>query len=372
VIKTIEVKVAIIGGGISACSLSYSLSQHKISHCILESENALALKASGNPVGIFMPVLTAQKTPISEYSFAAYQYFQDLIPALGKAVCQTGVVQMAYNPQKLNRFQKAIEAEVFPKSSFQYCDSDEATSIAGIPIATYSLYFPGAGYLFPRKVCEILAANASLIRTNFSAKRVERHGNKTVIFDEGGTEFVECEIVIFAIGAASDHLRFASSLPFKRIRGQILKIKKLDFFSQMKLPICFDGYLTPPIQNDWQLIGGTYDRKNIDEAIREEDTNELVKRIPQSFPQFNEKLFVQSERASLRSTSPDHLPTFHQLDDHSYFLGHMGSRGFTYAPLAADLTVKKILGLQPSAQDQRIMNLISGKRFYKSNPIRVE
>lgn len=358
-----DFEVAIVGGGITACALSYQLAKRKISHCILEAGSELGAKASGNPVGIFMPVLTAEKTPISIFSFAAFQYFQELLPSLGDEAFSVGLLQLAYNSQKLKRYQKAIEAEVFPKDSFEYLSSTQASELAGADIPWDALYFSKAGFVFPHRVCKKLAQFTNHLETSFRVSAFERDSDTLILRSDISSMFFRCRNLIFASGAENLTLLEKYRLPIRRIRGQIITTHVLKYFENLKMPVCFDGYICPPIENSWQLIGGTYDRLHQDELVRESDSIDLIQRLPRYFPSFDEKVEPQLERASLRSTSPDHLPILSKLEENVFYLGAMGSRGFTYAPLAAKIASKFILNENFSETDSSLFKMIFSRRF---------
>ena len=70
-----NIRVAIIGGGLAGCSMAWRLQSEGIDTELLEQNSAIAQQASGNPIGLISPKLTALQTPQSLYYTSAYEEF---------------------------------------------------------------------------------------------------------------------------------------------------------------------------------------------------------------------------------------------------------------------------------------------------------
>ena len=70
---------------------------------------------------------------------------------------------------------------------------------------------------------------------------------------------------------------------------------------------------------------------------------------------FNNKLNVTNSRFSIRSSTANRLPYFGSLEkENEFFIGGMGSWGFTYAPFLSELLVRHIIN-EPKIIEKNIL-----------------
>ena len=183
-----------------------------------------------------------------------------------------------------------------------------------------------------------------------------------------------------------------SHLPLKRIRGQITQIAERQSECQLKTVICGKGYIAPG-HNGSYTLGATYNLdddcrevRNSDHAVNLEKLAATDSAIKTLLPDSSDNL---SGRVGFRCTTPDYLPIvgpapkldamnkrFQLLRKNArahiplpgeYYPGlyiscGYGSRGLSYAPLAAELLAAQICG-EVAPMELELIKALSPARF---------
>ena len=126
-----------------------------------------------------------------------------------------------------------------------------------------------------------------------------------------------------------------------------------------KLNYSYGNFLSQSYKKSHQL-GATFS-KNI--LISEKENNQTnIKKIPLFLKRkFDNKFEIIGSRSSIRSSTKNRLPYFGSLNkEKEFFIGGMGSWGFSYAPFIADLLVRKILN-EPLIIEKKLFNLLNVK-----------
>ncbi|NIO41389.1 MAG: FAD-dependent oxidoreductase, partial [Burkholderiales bacterium] len=106
----------------------------------------------------------------------------------------------------------------------------------------------------------------------------------------------------------------------------------------MRAPVCREGYFTPEIAKR-HYVGATFDVARAEAVVREEDHRTNLLRAVRILPGVLDeaKLTVRSGWAGVRCVSRDRLPVTGPLDSGLFCCIALGSRGFSWAPLAAEV-----------------------------------
>jgi tRNA 5-methylaminomethyl-2-thiouridine biosynthesis bifunctional protein len=183
-------------------------------------------------------------------------------------------------------------------------------------------------------------------------------------------------------------------LPLRRIRGQISVLKETAASRHLKTVICGHGYVAPSLDG-FHTLGATYgvDDDNIDVRMSDHAQNlDTLQRtdalLPALFAPATDPQLMTG-RAAIRCTTPDYLPLAGPAPDLGNFIdtysdlrrnakrlisasgpfwpglwlncGH-GSRGFSYAPLAAELVASQI-DQQPLPLPRHLVTAVNPARF---------
>ena len=335
--------IAVIGGGIAGLTTGLALQNSGYKVIIYDRDDKPMNRASGNPVGILDPSLSASESP-------------------------EGCLARAAVSHSLN-FYQSLNPDIFLHHGLM---KFAATSPHG------TLYFPELGAISPPEIRRILSEKLSLkMATNIThIVQNETTQNKTTQNKKWHLfEGDECCAVADAIVICGgpDSINFAQShhIPLDPVRGQIT------YLSQGKNPpkdvLCGKGYVIPPLNLDGKMTivtGASFHRGDRDLSLRAEDHMENITQAKKLWPDIGHSTVIGG-RCALRAYSPDHLPICGPMPDlaqyHSsystlkhgpkhkefppasyqpnlYITAGLGARGFLVAPLLADIMAALISG----------------------------
>lgn len=151
------------------------------------------------------------------------------------------------------------------------------------------------------------------------------------------------DVIVIALGGASNIFPSTTKLPITPVRGQILAYERPPQVSILPHSLAGTKQLVTDIKSNYIFIGATYERDfkdlkpNLSIAQRD-----LLPKIESFFPIIKVcKLY--GSRIGLRSTTPDHHPLIGRADDKHWFLTGLGSKGLLYHALAAKALATAIL-----------------------------
>jgi tRNA 5-methylaminomethyl-2-thiouridine biosynthesis bifunctional protein len=365
----------IIGAGLAGASVSYQLARRNIPSLLIDEKESHAMGASGNPVGIFSPTLTANPTPASRLSLIAYQYlYRELIHLEKKnqlnSFQRKGVFQHIGSEEEKDRVKKAIRHHPLSEASARI----EKKSIhwKNQSIEFEGLFLPQAGYLSPRDFIQSLlniASSQSNTMFNTKVTNIQYNSGIWTVFDSQDKKIASSEILILANSSGINQFPETSWLQMQKIRGQICIVPKDHF--PLKLDFVFthdDGYI---IETDhFYCIGATYNNQDFSEELNPSHNKLLASRLQSILPDIDIDSFARfSGRVGFRSVCNDRIPIvgpvpnkdffiksypnpkqskgkfpLPQYMDGLYVLGGLGSRGITYGLYFADFLASLLKG----------------------------
>ncbi|MBY6063511.1 bifunctional tRNA (5-methylaminomethyl-2-thiouridine)(34)-methyltransferase MnmD/FAD-dependent 5-carboxymethylaminomethyl-2-thiouridine(34) oxidoreductase MnmC [Pseudidiomarina sediminum] len=334
--------ITVVGGGIAAACTAVELQRAGYQVEVLTP--GIADAASGNPQGAVYPLLHAQRSPLAEFFSVAFGYathfYQQHTPAHW---FPSGVVQLAYNEARQQRYQKVSAAVVdggpgYDATTVQALDA-AATQQLWPALPPYpSLYYPQGGWLRPGAVVQQLLHGVAQ-HSCAPLEAIEACPEGWLLRTEDG-QAIRRERVVLACGAGLKQLLQPFSLALQNVRGQVTQVSASKTSATCPLVVCYKGYFTPVDQGQ-HCVGATYARDDEDLQARATDTAENLANLidnlaPATWPT---DLTACADRVALRNTTRDHLPIVGALANNLWVIGGLGSRGFTAAPLAASALV---------------------------------
>ncbi len=302
----------IIGGGLAGTSIAFSLSQKGFNVTIIERENKIASGASGNPAGMFAPLLTGDESDLGQWNLTAYKAFINFLSLhreqFPEMFRQIGVYQTANSEEEMNLFKKAIENSQI--SSNDAILTKEESSFGGI-------FFPEGGWVSPIQLSQAyinLSKNKVKQILSTALIQIKKDNSHWKIFLDKG-EILESEIVIIA--NSFDARDFVNGLDkIKKVRGQILYYPSQEFPGRIDSVILHeDGYIIPNV-NGMHIIGSTFDPYDSSIDLNLEHNVYLLQRIKKLFPEINPLDGKKMQgRVSFRAMSSDHLPMVGTIPD---------------------------------------------------------
>ncbi len=355
----------IIGAGIAGCSSAYALAQRGIKVTLLERHEQIADEASGNPQAMLYPRLSGDDTA-SQFALAGYVYSLDLIAklALDQADFHAcGMLQLGFNDRELARIEK-VAALAGAADYLQLLDQAEASQKAGIALLHPALHFPQAAWLKPKALCQRLLSHENIVlKTSINVSKVLK--SKDVFEIYSGDNCIEkSEIVILTNANQAQHLGLNLHLKTQAVRGQLSLVRASAASLRLQSIVCSDGYLSPACDG-LHSLGASFSSDPstaIDALDHQSNLSKLNSYAETLYDSLKHK--VQGGRVSFRCSSADYFPLLGELLDHQALsarpprpnanaatlpwvkglysnLAH-GSRGFTSAPLCAEILASLI------------------------------
>lgn len=271
--------IAIIGAGISSAVLAYELSLRDVNISIFEKEEDLGFGASGNESGILSSLILQPNVALGEFSQNSYIeasrfYKQNLFLNFD------GVVEIAYNDLMKKRFNFQINNPLFS-------------------IKENQAYLEDGGGIFPKKIVKKLfeKSKAKLFFNHEFIDFVYKDDNFKLNF-KNKTNVEKFDILIYAMGAdTKDFLKY-EFMNLSKVRGQVTHLKP---FLHDKKAYSSKAYICP-INNDFQVIGASYDRLNNDKNSILEDDLQNIENIKEFF---SDKVEILNSKVGFRSYSSD-------------------------------------------------------------------
>ena len=167
---------------------------------------------------------------------------------------------------------------------------------------------------------------------------------------------------MLACGSHTHRFAQSSFLPLNLVRGQVSHFQS-EKMTALKTVICHQGYITPALDK-LHCVGATFDR-SLQQPLELDDDNAvnqaLVNQVLQQ-PAWFDDVQLDSAKAGVRTTVPDHLPVAGAISPELYVLGGLGARGLLFAPLLAEQLTAEICQ-EPEPLSTPLEHLVTPMRF---------
>ena len=323
--------VAIIGGGITGASLAFGLKKRNIECFIVEKGQELGNGASGNLLAFQMPKLTLDDSIYGIFSLRSYLYSRNLAINLNSVPISKGIIIFPSRDRENKKFEELLNLK-WPRELFHNYKSIEFQNFKNLHL------FPNSGIVETKKFLKNLSKSVKLIK-NFYVNEIEHLKNKKILLNTTGNS-ISAKTVIWANGYEVKN-EFLKKICIPK-SGQVTYIEKDKNFINQKLNYSYGNFFSQEFNNIHQ-IGSSFSK---DLNKNEDYNNKLnIKNIPLFLREkFNNKLKVVNSRFSIRSSTANRLPYFGSLEkENEFFIGGMGSWGYTYAPFVSELLVRRIM-----------------------------
>lgn len=424
-----ETHVAVLGAGIAGTSCAEALARRGVKVTLIDAE-APGARASGNTQGALYVKLAAETNLASRFQLAALQYSRRWLASLDPEQTlwsASGVLQLATSERERKRQQRFADNHPLPEALLRPVTAGQASQIAGSEITFDGLFYPVAGWVRPKALCQHLAATPGV---SFRQARIEaiqslgaeegrEEGGKTgnnaptprwqLQASDGSC--LEVDQLIVALGEQTHLPEPLAHLPLQPIRGQVSEItvppEQAAGLPMLDSVVCAGGYVSPCQRHaDGSVtlsFGATFVPRDEDDSVREADHSANVAELRSALPAFvaawEQARGVRLEddawqgRVAWRAASPDKSPLAGPAPDaaqwHEDYAAmafdakkrvpslsgaHLpglwlstahGSRGFTTAPLCAELIASQLCGEPLPLERELAEHLHPGRRLIR-------
>lgn len=338
--------VAIIGGGLAGTACAFVLKQRGFVPVIYEAGEELAVGASGNEVGLYNPRFTSERCPEQEFYAAAFFKALELFAVLeGIDWNPCGALHLVTDEKKAKRFPKTAKNWGWSKDNMQFIGAEEASRVAGIPLAQDALYLPRSGTVSPYRLCHVYARGVD-VRLECN---IEDFSN------------IGADYIILAAGMGLKKFDMLQHVPLKPVRGQVSYVRQTDLSANLKCTIGYGGYITP-VQGGAHCLGSSFQPwLDHDEILMQDDKDNLEKLFA-AVPALKAEYEVSGHRAGVRTTVKDHFPVVGQTGERMYVTTGHGSHGILSSLMAAHIIADLIEQKRPNVA-QSVLESLSPQRF---------
>ncbi|MGM8227710.1 bifunctional tRNA (5-methylaminomethyl-2-thiouridine)(34)-methyltransferase MnmD/FAD-dependent 5-carboxymethylaminomethyl-2-thiouridine(34) oxidoreductase MnmC [Cellvibrio sp. ARAG 10.3] len=384
-------RALVIGGGLAGCHTARALAERGWQVHLLERHEQVAEEASGNPQGVLYAKLSPKQESLANFNLTSLQFalnhyrtfwnqsvWNQPDKTQGIMAQASGVLQLAHDAAEEKLHQLLQEQFDHAKDLVRFVDAQQASELAGVPVACGGLYFPSAGWINPHLLCKALVQHPNIqVTCNTQVMSLQQQHDGWSLCDASGQTILSASTVIIANARDARAFEQAAHLPIKSIRGQVSYLPATDASQSLKTVLCGEGYIGPayPTEQGWfHCTGATFNLKEKSSALRAEDHLTNIHNLRKTTPALADAFAELDEqtlngRVAFRCTTPDYLPLIGPVPEREKFLadfaplrknakaridrpgcyypglyinvGH-GSRGLAYTPLGAELLAAQI------------------------------
>jgi tRNA 5-methylaminomethyl-2-thiouridine biosynthesis bifunctional protein len=371
----------VIGAGLAGSSVAWSLAQRGLNIVVLEQHEEPANEASGNPAGIYMPVLESAPSLKEAFYTDALCLLQQRLAEDSEKILHDpcGVIHIPRDKKQAQRFQRIIQRDDLTPHIVRPLIGPEAEHISGIRIPHDGLFYPDCGWVSPQSLCRHYLSHPRItLRSDQRVISMEHHNGAWHALNTSGEVLASSTLAVLASGHQSATIAQAGWLPFHSVRGQITQLM-LNSPHRLKCVLCHQGYVLPATEKKL-IIGATYNREHLDYEPTDDEHDQNIHALQQFLPDFIQDLDIQPTyqgRVGFRSVLPGRLPVAGQLMPaqavrHKHPLtffkglaitaGH-ASRGILSSGIAAEMVAGDLLG-EPTPYD-KYRKLLSPARYLR-------
>jgi len=382
----------VIGAGIAGSSAAERLAARGWTVDVIDRESAPGQGGSGNLAGVLRPLPSLDDNRVSQIIRACFLYARRHFVALADAGLPlrwgaTGALHLARDDAQEAAQKCAVDRQQPPADYLRFVDREEASQLAGWPVATGGWWFAGGGWVQPPSACvSNLARHGALIHPHFGcqAERIERAGELWQAFDAADRVIAQAPVLILANAASTTRFAPTAHLPLRAARGQVSHLPAMPE-SAPKVVVCRLGYVTPEVDGR-HCAGASFLLDDNDPALRREEHAENLEKLDFILPGFAAGLRVDvlDGRVGFRPVSPDRLPMVGAVGDAAaidpvtpsrplkdmprvpglYVINGFGARGIVWSALAAELLACQIEG-EPLPLEAELAAALDPARFLR-------
>lgn len=359
-----EKKILVIGGGIAGASVAYACARRGHRVHVFESESSCAQKASRNPAAIAYPLMTAEKTVLSDITWRGFHFIRDILNREQPPIPwkNSGVLHIHREKDLADRHRRSLQEHKLPEEEVRWVSCEQASELAGIPLQDSALHFPHGLWISLHELTRWMLDSSRLIETHFDSRirQIEKHQDSWRIKNAEGSILASGDVLVLA--NAHDALEFGT-WPLRKVRGQLATINSSTRLQQLKSVLVFEHFVTPGLPSGEHLVGATFDRTDLSLEIRHNDNERLIESLKNNLSALkDDELATRWTWAELRTSCPGQEPLIGEIDENLYAFLALGSRGSIFGPWGGEC-IASAIDRDPSFFPEPLRNRLSPHRF---------
>ncbi|WP_175700187.1 bifunctional tRNA (5-methylaminomethyl-2-thiouridine)(34)-methyltransferase MnmD/FAD-dependent 5-carboxymethylaminomethyl-2-thiouridine(34) oxidoreductase MnmC [Burkholderia ambifaria] len=384
----------VIGAGLAGCAVVERLAARGWNITLIERHARIASEASGNPAGVFHPLMTRDDNVASRLTRSGFLHALARWRALeeaGHAFARStrGMIHLAESADDFARMRDACDALGAPADYVSLLDTDAARAHLNLPVAHGGLLFPHGGAVWPAGVCAAQFAAAGervKLLAGTEVARLERDRDRWRAVDAAGATLAEAPVVVLANAGDAVRLAGLRHVALQPVRGQLTLLPP-GSTAPLPCPTIGDGYAVP-LDDGTLLIGATFEPDDVDRTMRTAGHIENLERVRHLLPGLIGELpdvDTLRGRVAFRWVVADRVPVIGPLADEAQAVANAralsgakardlpraaglygafgyGSRGLVWAALGAELIASQLEG-EPLPLERELVDAVDPARF---------
>lgn len=365
----------VVGAGLAGSGIAQALAARGWRVTVIDAGRAQGAAAhAGHVAAALTPVVARDDNARARLSRAgslrALARWQGLPAGAAPLVC--GTVQLERDEGRSAALAGTLETLAFPEHWVRQVSRDEASALAGLPLARGGVYFGQGMLLRPDLLIEALLATDGVTLLPGTAARVERIGAGWSVRDVVGAELACADAVILANAFGARAVLADSGLldPLPRVgqmhalAGEVTLVPAQALGGGPRCIVGGEGYLLPDVGSGC-VAGSTYVHGASEARIGAEGQRVTLGKaaglLGGGFPDFESlEPGSLSGWAGWRAVLPGRLPAVGELPHAPGLWLAVGyaSRGLSWSALMGDLIAARLAG-EPSPLETDLAQLIS-------------
>ncbi|MBF7683812.1 FAD-dependent 5-carboxymethylaminomethyl-2-thiouridine(34) oxidoreductase MnmC [Acinetobacter sp. B5B] len=346
--------IAIIGAGIAGLTTAWAFAQRG-HHVRIFEKTAPICGGSGNPLALINPKICPIEQAHEHLMVSSWQYAQNYYSAF-KAFSLIAVEQ---NDLKHSGELHKI-AQNYPHNTFTQLTLAHQNSL--YPTATLM----HAGAVRPHVLKDEILAHPNIQLCIADICEIQENEQSVMVIDQQKNR-IQVDHVISCVATASHEL-FTAHPKLKPIRGQVSWFKTNTSPLKPQTALSYGGYMAQ-LDPTQLILGASFQPQRTDTEILLEDHAHNLTLLNQAYPNYSQhfpSISTWQGRSAIRAQSPDYFPIVGKIKEYTrvYTLSGLGSKGFLFAPLCAEVLAAEING-EVLPIPKSLYNKLTTQRFNK-------
>lgn len=370
-----ERHAVIVGAGLAGAGIAQALAGRGWRVTVLDAGRMLGAPAhAGHVAAALTPVLARDDNARARLSRAgserAWARWQGLPAGAAPRVC--GTVQVERDAGRSAALAGTLAALAFPEDWVRQVSPEEASALAGLPVARGGVFFSQGMLVQPGLLIEALLAASGAAVLPGRAERVSPAGQGWGVLDASGVELARADTVILANAAGARDVLAASGLldPLARVAqmhalaGEVTLVPASALDGGPRCIVGGEGYLLPDVGAGC-VVGSTYVHGAAEAKVGAEGQRVTLDKaaglLGGHFPAYDALVAGSLPGwAGWRAVLPGRLPAVGELPHAPglWLATGYASRGLSWSALMGDLIAARLMG-EPLPLETDLVQLVS-------------